>query len=87
MNELRIRSCPECQAPTQLADGCNHITCPICHTHWCFYCGEKSSAEEIYHHMNTKHGGYWTGVDGRVIRDDGEYPQEDEEEAGGDNYE
>lgn len=39
-------------------NGCNHVQC-VCGTHFCFACGEKSSLDEIYGHMNTEHGGFY----------------------------
>ena len=30
----QVRSCPNCNAPTQKNGGCNHIICPNCNTDW-----------------------------------------------------
>ena len=32
------RSCPSCSLRVQRTEGCNHIACPNCSTHWCFVC-------------------------------------------------
>jgi len=51
-----IKYCPSCEQPAVLVDGCNHVTC-VCGTHWCFKCGGKYAREDIYHHMDSVHGG------------------------------
>ncbi|KAK7931346.1 hypothetical protein PG985_002058 [Apiospora marii] len=60
------RKCPGCRVATELAGGCNHITCPNpkCGVDWCFVCGFKGKDKAaVYEHMQKKHGGYW-GTDG-----------------------
>ncbi|KAJ7136564.1 hypothetical protein C8R44DRAFT_695487 [Mycena epipterygia] len=49
---------PDCGFGIEKVKGCNHIHC-VCGTHFCFACGEKSSLEEIYGHMNSEHGGFY----------------------------
>ncbi|KAF8582786.1 hypothetical protein K439DRAFT_131801 [Ramaria rubella] len=56
-----VRGCPECTAPIEKIDGCNHITCPRCRTHFCWVCLGKFAPGEIYIHMNRAHGGI--GID------------------------
>lgn len=56
--EMRILNCPKCGIATEKDGGCDHITC-ICGEHWCYACGEGSSAEGIYVHMQTEHGGLY----------------------------
>ena len=70
----RTRDCPSCGTPTQKTGGCDHIQCtvPGCGAHWCFFCGKKSNAHEIYEHMRKEHGGYYGG---RVDEED--LPEED----------
>lgn len=52
------KSCPACNAPTEKAGGCNHMTC-VCGAHWCFECGQQFCSDEIYRHMHEEHGGYF----------------------------
>jgi predicted nucleic-acid-binding Zn-ribbon protein len=66
-----LKDCPECGVVTQKSGGCNHITCN-CGTHWCWHCGKKCSVENIYHHMNTEHGGIYGGPGAEDADTDGE---------------
>ena len=61
----KIKHCPneECGVAIEKISGCNHMECSACEQHWCWYCGEKSTNEEIYGHMETEHGGYFAGED------------------------
>ncbi|CAE6948124.1 unnamed protein product [Symbiodinium natans] len=34
------KECPSCQAQTLKADGCNHMVCFACQSHWCWTCGK-----------------------------------------------
>ena len=52
------KRCPECRTVVEKDDGCNHIACR-CGAHFCWTCGEASSATTIYDHMNTAHGGMY----------------------------
>jgi len=59
----KFKSCPTCKAPTELRDGCSHITCR-CGTHWCFKCDNRkspafSSGSECYAHLQKYHGGFY----------------------------
>ena len=56
-----VPKCPGCQAPTVKAYGCNHIQCPVCHTHWCYVCNEKHDEATIYDHLVEKHGSIGLG--------------------------
>jgi len=52
------KTCPGCDAMTYKAGGCNHMTCPVCNTHWCWICRWKASnSDEIYSHLTQTHGG------------------------------
>ncbi|CAI5441022.1 unnamed protein product [Caenorhabditis angaria] len=56
-----FKRCPTsaCKAVIEKADGCNHVECPFCHTHFCWLCLFKSdSMGQIYSHMSLKHGGH-----------------------------
>ncbi|KAG5219399.1 ATP-dependent RNA helicase [Salix suchowensis] len=52
----QMKKCPTCQAPIEKAGGCNHMACR-CGAHICWRCMGVFSAETIYGHMNTEHGG------------------------------
>lgn len=54
----KVQMCPGCGVATQKTDGCNHIEC-MCGQHWCWFCGKKSTEEEIYPHMEEEHGSYY----------------------------
>jgi hypothetical protein len=56
MNKSKV--CPGCSYTTIKSDGCNHIECAACHTHWCWQCGKKFAADTIYEHMTRAHGGW-----------------------------
>ncbi|KAK0640833.1 hypothetical protein B0T16DRAFT_418537 [Cercophora newfieldiana] len=58
-----IKECPGCQTPTEKMGGCDHITCPVCAAHWCFYCGKQAEFDNIYKHMSEEHGGFYDGGD------------------------
>jgi len=71
-----IKECPHCKAKTQKSYGCGHMTC-ICGTHWCWFCGEKSSPTNIYSHMSMEHGGWYAAGDGDMDEEDyGDYSDE-----------
>ena len=44
------QKCPSCNIPVELMDGCNHITCRFCRTHFCFLCGAQAIPSD----------GHWT---------------------------
>lgn len=33
--------CPRCSTMTSKKNGCDHILCTMCGTHWCYRCGSK----------------------------------------------
>lgn len=41
LDSMGAKECPYCSVLTMKSEGCNHITCPGCHKHWCWTCGEK----------------------------------------------
>jgi len=61
LNELAAsggwKKCPQCSVWIEKTEGCNHMECQSCHTHFCWTCMAVFSREEIYHHMNSAHGG------------------------------
>jgi hypothetical protein len=62
IDELEVKECPRCGVLTEKTLGCNHSQCGIlaCQTHWCFFCGEASTEDMIYQHMDMEHGGYYS---------------------------
>ena len=55
--ENNARRCPGCSTTIEKIDGCNHITCDRCQTHFCWKCGFYGG--EIYLHLNQEHGGFF----------------------------
>ena len=53
----KIPKCPGCKAPTTKAYGCNHMTCTVCKTHWCYACVQEFDQSTIYDHLRQVHGG------------------------------
>ncbi|XP_055337739.1 uncharacterized protein LOC129587832 isoform X2 [Paramacrobiotus metropolitanus] len=47
----KCKICPNCKTPTEKADGCNHMTCPRCHTHFCWLCGQQMPERDPYSHF------------------------------------
>ncbi|KEI39815.1 uncharacterized protein L969DRAFT_86399 [Mixia osmundae IAM 14324] len=44
-------ACPECSIPIEKSEGCSHMLCNRCRTHFCFRCGSKLSASDPYLHF------------------------------------
>ncbi|OLQ03693.1 hypothetical protein AK812_SmicGene13331 [Symbiodinium microadriaticum] len=40
MEAQGAKECPHCKAHTLKADGCNHMVCFACQSHWCWTCGK-----------------------------------------------
>lgn len=47
MSAALIRPCPTCQTPATKLDGCNKMTCPQCHTFYCYVCRQKVRARYV----------------------------------------
>ena len=43
--------------------GCNHMTCTVCQSHWCWLC-VKTFGDSIYEHLSEAHGNYGLEDDG-----------------------
>jgi len=52
-----MKKCPQCSVWIEKSEGCNHMECNRCHTHFCWRCMGVFSQGEIYQHMNSAHGG------------------------------
>jgi E3 ubiquitin-protein ligase RNF14 len=65
------RACPTCGAPSQKTQGCNHMQCPRCQTHFCYLCSSWLDPRNPYGHYNNESGGgptecnqrLWEGTD------------------------
>ena len=55
--EFDIRECPSCSTLIQKSEGCNHITCPVCKAHICWFCMHEFESSMIYTHMMGEHEG------------------------------
>lgn len=69
-HHIFTKECPKCKVVTEKYGGCNHIACENvlnngtrCDAHWCWICGALSSETEIYIHLSTAHGGYFSPED------------------------
>ena len=58
-NAHKVKKCPTCSAAIEKNEGCQHMQCRFCHTHFCWLCliGFRTS-EECYAHLQKSHGGY-----------------------------
>ncbi|KAF8806813.1 hypothetical protein BYT27DRAFT_7211843 [Phlegmacium glaucopus] len=53
----KAQQCPGCKATIEKIDGCNHIICSHCQTHFCWIC--LFTGSDIYGHLNQQHGGVY----------------------------
>ncbi|DBA01048.1 TPA: hypothetical protein N0F65_002658 [Lagenidium giganteum] len=68
------KPCPGCQAPVQKNGGCNHMTCSVCDTDFCWLCGKQIAvgmAATHYEWWNLRGcpNGQFLGVDGADATD------------------
>jgi IBR domain, a half RING-finger domain len=68
MEENKGKPCPKCGTPIEKAYGCNHMTCTVCSTHFCWFCMEICGSRDIYDHMRIQHGNI--GIDEPINRED-----------------
>ncbi|SPN98925.1 related to HFB30 [Cephalotrichum gorgonifer] len=47
------RPCASCDAPTQKTEGCNHMICYRCNTHFCYLCSAWLNPQNPYSHFNS----------------------------------
>ncbi|KAJ7610361.1 hypothetical protein FB45DRAFT_761435 [Roridomyces roridus] len=53
-----VKKCPGCRIPIERGEGCHHVTCIQCRTHFCWVCLKTfPKGEGIYLHMRVQHGG------------------------------
>ena len=55
---LHPKGCPNCGNFSIKDNNCNHITCSICGTHWCWFCKELIHSSDNNH--NCKYGKWAT---------------------------
>jgi hypothetical protein len=59
--EPNIKRCPCCNIATERIDGCFHINCTSCNTHWCWNCNYSTPQSNAYAH-NCITGNWVTNV-------------------------
>lgn len=52
--------CPTCNAPAQKTNGCNHMLCSRCDTHFCYLCSSWLDPSNPYRHYNQQPNGKFT---------------------------
>ncbi|KAL2179117.1 RWD domain-containing protein [Thermothelomyces heterothallicus CBS 202.75] len=50
---LHTTPCPKCGVPAQKIQGCNHMLCSRCGTHFCYLCSTRLDPANPYRHFNT----------------------------------
>jgi hypothetical protein len=67
-NSVLIREttkpCPSCKFRTEKNDGCDHMSCIRCPTHWCWRCLQKLDRNTPYRHKCLKSGVVEGNIDG-----------------------
>ncbi|KKY23779.1 putative ring finger protein [Diplodia seriata] len=51
---MHTSQCPTCSSPCQKTQGCNHMCCFQCRTHFCYLCGAWLAPDNPYQHFNNK---------------------------------
>jgi hypothetical protein len=53
MSASMIRNCPnkKCEVATMKFDGCNHIICNKCDTHFCYLCRQTLNKKRYHEHF------------------------------------
>lgn len=49
--EEHTTPCPCCKAQIEKSEGCNHMSCTRCRSHFCYRCGKTLSAADPYKHF------------------------------------
>ncbi|KAI8813644.1 hypothetical protein BJ742DRAFT_789028 [Cladochytrium replicatum] len=48
------QECPTCGSSVEKSEGCNHMTCRVCQTHFCYLCGVYLNSAKPYDHFSSK---------------------------------
>ncbi|PPR00248.1 hypothetical protein CVT24_005016 [Panaeolus cyanescens] len=60
LGSLGYKKCPNCKVWVDRTEGCNHMTCVKCTTHFCWLClVSYPTGPEVYAHMTAMHGGFY----------------------------
>jgi len=54
------KTCPKCDTITEKIDGCDHMTCDVCKTHWCWRCRDIRNPSDPYNHKCANDADYDT---------------------------
>ncbi|KAK7754906.1 hypothetical protein SLS62_003220 [Diatrype stigma] len=55
--KMHTTPCPTCAAPCQKTQGCNHMRCFRCQTHFCYLCSAWLDPANPYQHFNARPSG------------------------------
>jgi E3 ubiquitin-protein ligase RNF14 len=70
--KLHTTPCPTCAAPCQKTQGCNHMICFKCNTHFCYLCSSWLDERNPYEHFNREKSGCYQRLWELEGGDDGE---------------
>lgn len=74
------KSCPKCNVRVDKSEGCNHMKCTICNTHFCWICNMIYSLNEITeHYRNGPYGdcfGNQRNIEQNVEQNDQQFDQQ-----------
>ena len=71
--KLHTQPCPTCDARAQKTQGCNHMICFKCNTHFCYLCGSYLMKSNPYQHYNDRKNGCYMRLWELEGGDDGEF--------------
>ncbi|KAL1732513.1 hypothetical protein EV714DRAFT_206731 [Schizophyllum commune] len=58
--EQNYKRCPNCRVLVEKTEGCNHMQCSGCQTHFCWRCTRAfPTGQAVYTHMSEAHGGMY----------------------------
>lgn len=63
---MHTTKCPTCDAPSQKVLGCNHMSCRLCGTHFCYLCSSWLDPSNPYAHFNVSSDGKKTACFNRL---------------------
>ncbi|KAI9864645.1 MAG: translation termination inhibitor protein itt1 [Trichoglossum hirsutum] len=70
--KLHTTPCPTCASPCQKTQGCNHMICFKCNTHFCYLCSAWLNEGNPYQHFNQEKSGCYQRLWELEGGDDGE---------------